>query len=493
MAALCETQEALQLSGVVHNKAFCTETHDEDAMSVESPNTSSVETSDTSSVETPDTSSVETPEISSVETPAPDTSSVETPEISSVETPAMSSVETQEQLELSGVVNSRAFYTETHDEDAMSVESPNTSSVETSDTSSVETPDTSSVETSEISSVETPAPDTSSVETPEISSVETPAPDTSSVETPEISSVETPAPETSPVEAETSDISLVETSSVEAQDTSLVETQEEQLLEGPAQCMVYCKETRSLLICDSYSWTIEEFSLSSSSGLFLQPQKLWNLHEMHSICNPISVTIARQMSRMFIGCSSGVGIYVLDQNSLQLVKKFGENMNRDFDYVVVDETEHLERYTVYASSTNDGKLTKFDYSSGSVMREISVKFPNNLLLKDNKLYLMCEIEYILVIDKHLEIQRKFALSGWSSLGGLCLDERGYICVTARNDSNHRILYSFDAGFNVVGSVHFAEFDEGTYVLDMVAADKDFIMLTQELDWEFTVKRIRMKL
>ena len=110
------------------------------------------------------------------------------------------------------------------------------------------------------------------------------------------------------------------------------------------------------------------------------------------------------------------------------------------------------------------------------------------------MYLISQIECILVIDKHLlEIQSKFALSGWSRVGGLCLDERGDICVTARNESNHRILYSFDDGGKVVGHVQLAEFDERAYVADMVSADKDFVILTQELGWEFALKRIRMKL
>jgi len=338
--------------------------------------------------------------------------------------------ETREMLQPSGVVHSRAFYTETHDEDAMSVETPDTSSIETSDTSLVETPDTSSVETSD-------------------------------------------------------------TFSVEAQDSSSVETQEEPLLGRVAHSMAYCKETRDVLVCDCYNWTIEQFSLSSSSGLSLQSQKLLKLDELYSISNPVSVHIARKIDSIFIGCDQG--IYVLDRTSLQLVKKFAQNMNRDFDYMVVDETEYPERCTVYASSRNNDTLTIFDYSSGSVMSELSVTVPGNILLKDNKLYLISQIECILVIDKHLlEIQRKFVLSGWSLVGGLCLDERGDICVTARNDSNHRILYSFDDRFNVVTRVQLPQFEKDDRVLDMVAADKDFIMLTQEAGWEFTMKRIRMK-
>src|SRR6218665_372969 len=328
--------------------------------------------------------------------------------------------ETQAVLQLSGVVHSRAFITETHDE--------GTSCVETSDTSSVETSDMSSVETS---------------------------------------------------------------------DTSLVETQEELELEGVAHSMAYCKETHNLLLCDCHNWTIEQFSLSSSSGLSLQPQKLLKMDEVYGIKYPVSVQIARRMGSMFIGCEFNEGIYVLNRNSLQLVKKFAQNMNRDFDYVVVDETEYPQRCTVFASSVNNDTLTKFDYSSGSVMSELPVMSPSNILLKDDKLYLVCHIndssECVLVIDKHsLEIHSKFALSGWSLVGGLCLDDRGYMCVTARNESNHRVLYSFDDGGKVVGHVQLAEFDKHTVVLDMVAADNDFIILTQEPGWEFTMKRIRMK-
>src|SRR6218665_579812 len=308
--------------------------------------------------------------------------------------------------------------------------------------------------------------------------------DISPVETSDTSSVET---------SDTSSVETSDTSSVEAQDTSSVEPQEDLLLEGVAHSMAHCKETRDVLLCDCYSKTIEQYSHSSSSGFSLQLQKLWNLREMHSISCPTSVQIARKMGCIFIGCDDDEGIYVLDRTSLQLVKKFAQNMNRDFDYMVVDETEYPERCTVYASSRNNDTLTIFDYSSGSVMSELSVTVPGNILLKDNKLYLISQIECILVIEKHLlDIQRKFVLSGWSLVGGLCLDERGDICVTARNDSNHRILYSFDDRFNVVTRVQLPQFEKDDRVLDMVAADKDFIMLTQEAGWEFTMKRIRMK-
>src|SRR6218665_2671106 len=334
--------------------------------------------------------------------------------------------ETQEALQLIRVVHSMAFGTETHDEDSSSVESPNTSSMETSDTSSVETSDRSSVETSKISSVE---------------------------------------------------------------------ALEELELSGVVHSMVYCKETRSLLLCDCYNGTIEQFSLSSS-GLSIQPQKLLKLDELYSINNPVSVQIASKMGRIFIGCDFDEGIYVLDRNSLQLVKKFAQNMNRDFDYVVVDETEDLQCCTVYASSSNNDTLTKFDYNSGSVISELSITVPRNILLKDNKLYLICRIDStscVLVIDKHsLNMQSKFVLSGWSLLGGVCLDERSNVCVTAWNESNHRILYSFDDGGKVVGCVQLEKFDKYDFVVDMVAADKDFIILTQEGEEVFTLRRLQFK-
>jgi len=308
--------------------------------------------------------------------------------------------------------------------------------------------------------------------------------DASSVETQDTLSVET---------SDTSSVEISDTLSVEAQDTSSVETEEEPLPGRVAHSMAYCEETRDVLLCDSDNCTIEKFRLSSSSGLSLQPEKLLKLDEQYSISRPTSVQIASRMGCIFIGCELNEGIYVLDRISLQLVKKFAQNMNRDFDCVVVDETEYPQRCAVYVSSRNNDTLTIFDYSSGSVMSELSVMIPSNILLKDNKLYLISQIECILVIDKNLlEIQSKFALPGWSMVGGLCLNEHGYICVTARNESNHRILYSFDNGFKVVGRVQLTEFDEDAYLLDMVAADKDFIILTQEPGWEFAMKRIRMK-
>jgi len=324
-----------------------------------------------------------------------------------------------QELQLSGVVHSVAFCTETHHEDTSSVESPNTSSVETSDSSSIETPE-----------------------------------------------------------------------------TPLVEAQEVLLLSGCVHSMAYCKETGDLLLCDNHTFTIEQFSHSSSSGLSLQPQKLWKLGEMHSISCPTSVQIARRMGCIFIGCDSNEGIYVLDRDSFQLVKRFAQKMNRDFDYMVVDETEYPQRSTaVYASSINKGKLTKFDYNTGSMMSELSVTVPNNIVLKDDKLYTICEFDStdcILVIDKHsLKMQSKFALSDWSLLGGLCLDERSNVCVTAWTESNHRILYSFDDGGKEVGNVQLPEFDDDAYVLDMIAVDNDLFMLTQEYE-EFFLKRLPFK-
>src|SRR6218665_3551545 len=309
--------------------------------------------------------------------------------------------------------------------------------------------------------------------------------DTLSVETSDTSSVET---------SDTSSVEILDTSSVQAQDTASFETLAEPLFGRVAHNMAYCEETRDVLLCDSYHWTIEHVSLSSSSGMSLQRKKLLKLDELYGISHPLSVQIARKMRSIFIGCGDNEGIYVLDRNSLQLVKKFAQNMNRDFDYMVVDETEYPECCTVYASSVNMGTLTKFDYNSGLVTRELSVMTPSNILLKDDKLYLICGIdssECVLVIDKHsLKIQSKFSLSGWSLLGGLCLDERGDVFVTASNDSNHRIIYSLDDGGKVVGRVLLKEFHRHAHALDMVAADKDFIILAQEPEEDFTLKRIQ---
>lgn len=276
--------------------------------------------------------------------------------------------------------------------------------------------------------------------------------------------------------------------------SSKCKTQEEVQLNGVVHSIAYCKETCSVLLCDSFHWTIELLSHSSSSDLSLQPQKVLKLDEQRSISNPTSVQIARRIGGIFIGCDSDEGISVLDRNSLQLIKKFAQNMSRDFDYMVVDETEDPKCCTVYASSTNSGRLTKLDYTSGSMLSELSVTLPSNVILKDDKLYLIAPVdsaECVLVIDKHsLKIQSKFVLSCWSSLGGLCLDESCNVCVTACNQSNHRIIYSFDDGGNLVGQVPLDKFDEDAFVLDMVAADNDLIMLTQEPGPEFFLKRIK---
>src|SRR6218665_2031438 len=170
----------------------------------------------------------------------------------------------------------------------------------------------------------------------------------------------------------------------------------------------------------------------------------------------------------------------------QLVKTFAENTNRDFDHMVVDETEYSRR-----CATNNDILKKFDCCSGRANYRLGP-----ILLKDDKLYLNCEIDStacVLVIDKHsLKIQSKFALSGWSLLSGVCLDECGDVCVTAWNESNHRILYSFDDGGKVVGCVQLEKFDKYDFVVDMVAADKDFIILTQEGEEVFTLRRLQFK-
>src|SRR6218665_471028 len=324
----------------------------------------------------------------------------------------------QEELQLSGVVHSMPFSTETHDEDTSSDESPETSSVESPETSWVESPDASSVKSQEVVA-----------------------------------------------------------------------------LDGIVHSMAYCKETHNFLLCNWVYSRIEQFSHSSSSGLSLQPQKLWKLDEMHSISCPTSVQIARIMGSILIGCDSNEGIYVLDQTSFRLIMKFAQNMNRSFDHMVVDETEAPQRCTVYVSSRNNGTLTKFDYSSGSMMNELSVTVPNNILLKDDKLYLNCMLDStacVLVIDKHsLNMQSKFVSSGWSLLGGLCLDERSNVCVTAWTESNHRILYSFDDGGKEVGNVQLPEFDDDAYVLDMIAVDNDLFILTQEYE-EFFLKRLPFK-
>src|SRR6218665_3300634 len=55
--------------------------------------------------------------------------------------------------------------------------------------------------------------------------------------------------------------------------------------------------------------------------------KLLKLHKQYCIKNPISVQIGSKMNSIFIGCESKKGIYVLDRTSLELVKKFAQNVN----------------------------------------------------------------------------------------------------------------------------------------------------------------------
>lgn len=276
--------------------------------------------------------------------------------------------------------------------------------------------------------------------------------------------------------------------------SSSYEAQEEVELSGVVHSIAYCKETRNILLCDSYNWKVEHLSHSPSSGRSLRQQKTLTLDEEHlGISNPQSVHIAWKLGAIFVGCESDKGISVLDRNSHQLIKKFAQDLSRDFDYLVVDdEMEDPKHCIVYASSTNSGKVTKLDYSSGKMLSELSVTLPSNITLKDDKLYLISQIdsvECVLVIDKQsLKIQNKFVQSGWSMLGGLCLDEHRNVCVTARNESNHRVIYSFDDGGKLIGQNQLSEFDEDAQVLDMVFSDKDLVVSVQELGPEFLLKR-----
>jgi len=272
---------------------------------------------------------------------------------------------------------------------------------------------------------------------------------------------------------------------------SLCETKEELELKGVSHSMSYCEESRILLLCDSFHWTVEQYNVTAS-GLVLSEE----VELTQRLSNPTSVHIAPKVGLVFVGCDSDEGVYVFDRK-FQLIKKFAQNMKMDFNNIAVAD-EAKQDIKVYMTSVNSDKLTKWDYNSGSLLSELPIAKPENITLKDDKLYLICRVdstECILIINTHtLEILSKIAENGWSKFGGLCIDESGFIMTSACrlvNGSLRRSIFTVNSEGNFV-SQFLLDFEECGLVSGMVRADSDFIILTQEPGPEFILKRIGLK-
>jgi len=266
---------------------------------------------------------------------------------------------------------------------------------------------------------------------------------------------------------------------------------EELELKGASHSFSYCEASHTLFLCDSFHWTIELYNLSAS-GLCLS--KVVELDQWLS--NPSSVHFAPKLGAVFVGCDSDEGVYVFDLE-FQLIKRFAQNMKMDFDCIAVNH-EVNDEIEVYMSSVNSDKLTKWDYNTGSQMNVLSVKTPRNINLKDNKLYLICKVDSnacVLVIDKHsLDIVSTLAVSGFSMLGGLCIDESCNAIMSACsvvNGSKRRSICTVDFKGNLISQFMF-EFDEHALVVDMAIVEHESIMLIQEPGPEFFIKRMGFK-
>ena len=253
--------------------------------------------------------------------------------------------------------------------------------------------------------------------------------------------------------------------------------------------MSYCEQSDNLLICDSCHWTVEIFKTSANINI----DRTVELDQWLS--NPTSVQVDKKTGMIMIGCDSEAGVGVFDKD-FRFVKKFAENVKMDFDYIAIDyETENV--CMVYMCSTNRGKLTKWDYNTGMLVKEVSFTVPSNIQVQGDRVFLIIVedvTECVAILDKHsLEISSRITVAGWSSLGGLLIDNSSNIIVTANKrvgDSVQRSVFVFDCSGSVKNEVAlWAVADENIYILDMIAINSDLMVLTQEPDAEFFLKRI----
>ena len=272
---------------------------------------------------------------------------------------------------------------------------------------------------------------------------------------------------------------------------SLCKTKQVLELKGVCHSFSYCQESHMLLLCDSFNWTIEQYTFSTSG---LSPPEAVEFDQ--SLSNPTCVHIAGKMGAVFVGCDSNEGVYVFDC-TFQLIKIFAQNMKMDFNHIAVTD-EAKDQIEVYMTSVNSDKLTKWDYKSGAVLGELSVTKPENITHKDDKLYLICRVDstecVLVVIKNSLKIFSKIIVNCWFSLGGLCIDESCNVITSACrvvNGSQRRSILTVDDKGDIILQV-MLDFDEHTLVSDMVVVENDLIMLTYEPGPEFNLKTIVFK-
>lgn len=268
--------------------------------------------------------------------------------------------------------------------------------------------------------------------------------------------------------------------------------EEELELSGSCNSLTYNQDNKTLLVCNSTENTIEiyeknEFSCFKNS----KPEKEIKLEK--GIC---SIFYDKFKKIILIGCKSKNGILIFDMN-FELIKKIGKEINYEYiDSLSMDKDKNDEN--IYIISRNDNKLAKWNIENDCLIKEMNISIPKNIFIKNDKIFLISQNEelkkdFLFILDKNsFEILNKINLNNERKLiRGISIDDFNNIILTATDEDDKKTINFFVLNSNgkILKEFCLEEIEKTSIISDIIIVNNNIFTLSQELDWEFLLKKI----
>jgi hypothetical protein len=270
--------------------------------------------------------------------------------------------------------------------------------------------------------------------------------------------------------------------------------QESVLLEAACHSMSYHEATQSLYVLDSsdrkcHIYNSTPFSLATRRSVDL------SAHSNRPVTVGLSSRHQKSIKEVLIACESNEGVQVFD-SEFNFIRKFGEKLIDVADFMETDTVDAT--CFVYISAIDSGKLIKLNGTTGEQVGELNLIKPCNIRVRNEELFVISNggsnsgsgNNCVLVFNKNsLQMKRKVFVDGWMCLEGLHFDSCSNLIVTAKRNSSSqaRSLFVFDSDGNLINEIVLDRVYEN--ILDITVIEDNLVVLEQESDCEFVLKRL----
>ena len=259
---------------------------------------------------------------------------------------------------------------------------------------------------------------------------------------------------------------------------------EEIKLDGRCHNAFYNQSNNKFYICYSNYKSVDVYDGANPNKLELFKKVSLELKKPKTLC-------INTENKIFIACELREGIFVFDEN-FNFLNRFGQNvMQDDVDYMCIDYDDTNKTSFLYISSYGSCKVTKWNCSTGELINELDIPCPSSSLVKNEKLFVISEsdeVNCVLEINKYsLETINSISIGGWLELAGICFDNASNLIVTAKQclTDETKYLFVFSPEGALLNKICLDEFG---HVLDMTLGHNCLLILAQELDFEFYLRK-----